>query len=543
MRFLNNISIEPNIAPGIDLLPLIGETAWHLITIDSSIVDVSRAHFSQLVADLQKYGELRSGLKLLDVAAYAHITGYMFSERFDADVTLFDVSSNTLRLGRGLAEAQGISEARVRRVAGDFHELPFDTGEFDVVYISSALHHSWRWRLVLSELIRVTRVGGVLILENEPCRRELCFYRFRTNRPGELSDAEDFLDKKGLLRTVAEPYLGSRPEQLFGMIENQEIRLADLLEEISLSSKLKFLSVSPQICMGTLEKAIDNSLLVPSNSMPEILDGLVRGALEQARTEIHASSSLSPSLLPEEMHVDALVDRLKILLAKSPYGRGELLISATSDLNPVKSDRLDTFLKSFVENDTTLALDLDRATLFGAAIKVIVCKQRQGRESRSNALCYILDDGVNLFFQPEIFQLLAAQNTLFPVMQSAAIEDIVDAFGADWNVAVDHNGVRVATPLVPCPKVLTCSATNYHVIVFARVYGIGGKRPPWTLWLKINGERRASLVFERSESALMVASVSNAVGPILIEFVAVGTDSDEIPNFSLGHLGVLRVKA
>ncbi len=133
MRKLHNISIEPNVAPGIDLLPLIGETAWHSVTLDPSIAEVSKAHFETLVTDLGNHDALRQGLKVLEVAAYAHITGYILAERFKADVTLFDVSSSTLRLGRSLAFEHGFPTALVRRVAGDFHELPFDTGEFDVV--------------------------------------------------------------------------------------------------------------------------------------------------------------------------------------------------------------------------------------------------------------------------------------------------------------------------------------------------------------------------------------------------------------------------
>lgn len=109
MRTLNNISIEPNVAPGIDLLPLIGGTAWHSVTLDPTIVYVSYTHFEGILENLRRQGHLRSGLKVPGVAVYAHITGYIFSERFNADVTLFDVSSLTLKLGRKLAAKQGIN--------------------------------------------------------------------------------------------------------------------------------------------------------------------------------------------------------------------------------------------------------------------------------------------------------------------------------------------------------------------------------------------------------------------------------------------------
>ena len=36
---------------------------------------------------------------------------------------------------------------------------------------------------LVDEMTRVLAPGGLLILDNEPCQREFCFYRFRTNRP------------------------------------------------------------------------------------------------------------------------------------------------------------------------------------------------------------------------------------------------------------------------------------------------------------------------------------------------------------------------
>lgn len=539
MRTLSNISIEPNVAPSIDLLPLIGETAWHSVTLDPSIAEVSKAHFDQLVADLRNYGVLRPGLKVLEVAAYAHVTGYMFAESYNAEVTLFDVSASTLRLGLDLATERSLHSTRVRRVAGDFHSLPFDTCEFDVVYISSALHHTWRWRSVLAELVRVTKVGGHLILENEPCRRELCFYRFRTNRQEELNAAETFLDQQGLLRTVAEPYLGSRSEQLFGMTENQEIRLP----ELSLSSNLVFLRASPQICMGYFENAIDRALGSLSDSPVQTLDNIrsiISGAFEEARIEVRRLGALEASLLPDVIHVDALIMRICGLLENSSYGRGELMLASSGSLTPVSTEHLSKLLKPLIEVDSKLARDLDRATLFGAAIKVIACKQSELEVGRTKRLEAITVDGVDIMFEPEVFQLMDPRNTLFPEMQCAAIEDIVQAFGVDWNIAVNDNGVRVATPIVDSPKVQTDPAQAEHVVVFARVYGVGGEQP-WTLWLTVDGERRANLVFDKSGSGLLLASVSNAVGPIRIEFEALGTEKCGTPKFNLAHLGVLKI--
>lgn len=536
MRKLNNISIEPNVAPGIDLMPLIGEAAWHSVTLDPTIGQVSDDHFKKLVSDLKSYGALRPGIKILEVASYAHITGYMFAKSFDAEVTLFDVSSSTLRLGRDIAEERGLPINRVRRVAGDFHSLPFETGEFDVVYIASALHHTWRRRHVLNELLRVTRVDGHLILENEPCRRELCFYRFRTNRVDDFTMAEKLLDQQGVLRTVAEPYYGSRVEQLFGMTENQEIRLGDILGLLSQKSEILLLKASPQICMGSLEKRIEAALL-ESKSFGQI----IHDAFDSALDGLQRSNEVSSAFLPDKLHVEALITLISDLLSNSVYGQGDLVIRSSQSYSSVTPEHLAKNLKVLFDANSSLALDLDRSVIFGASIKLIVRKHLQQEELRiRNFRDSISDDGVDLMFDVELLRIMNPSNSLFPSIQSANIKDVANALGADWRVAINPNGVRIATPLAAKPRVLTAPLHAEHVVVFARVFGVCEGRS-WSLWLTVDGERRAKLVFEKSESGLLVVSVSNAVGSICIEFEAIGYEDSGLPMFNLAHLCVLRV--
>ena len=138
----------------------------------------------------------------------------------------------------------------VRRVASDFHELPFPDSAFEVVYIASALHHTEHWESVLDEMIRVTASGGIMILQNEPLNRNFCFYKFRTNRPNQFLPIEEELKHLGILSTVAEPYPGSRPETLFGMIENQKMQLGDVLAKLSSAGEITHLSVDSDICIS-----------------------------------------------------------------------------------------------------------------------------------------------------------------------------------------------------------------------------------------------------------------------------------------------------
>jgi len=52
-----------------------------------------------------------------------------------------------------------------RIVRGDMHALPFKTGAFDLIVASHSLEHAWDVHRAASELLRVTRGGGVLAIE------------------------------------------------------------------------------------------------------------------------------------------------------------------------------------------------------------------------------------------------------------------------------------------------------------------------------------------------------------------------------------------
>jgi ubiquinone/menaquinone biosynthesis C-methylase UbiE len=121
----------------------------------------------------------------------------MLRERLGARTDLLDISPSTLRLGRRLAREQGFATDGTTCVAGDFHELPYEDEQFDVVYICSSLHHTWRWRRVVSEMLRV-------LAPAEFCSREravpqlFCHYLFRANRPERFGDLEQALDRLGI---------------------------------------------------------------------------------------------------------------------------------------------------------------------------------------------------------------------------------------------------------------------------------------------------------------------------------------------------------
>ena len=77
---------------------------------------------------------------------------------FVESVVGIDLSSDLVDAGRGLAPAN------CELVVGDATALPFAYGSFDIAGCMRVLHHARRPELVVSELARVTRPGGRILL-------------------------------------------------------------------------------------------------------------------------------------------------------------------------------------------------------------------------------------------------------------------------------------------------------------------------------------------------------------------------------------------
>ena len=78
-----------------------------------------------------------------------------------ADVVAVDVRADYLEAGREQAPPN------VRFVEGDAMALPFGYGEFDIAGCYRVLHHVRRPELAVSELARVTRIGGRVLLVDQ----------------------------------------------------------------------------------------------------------------------------------------------------------------------------------------------------------------------------------------------------------------------------------------------------------------------------------------------------------------------------------------
>jgi SAM-dependent methyltransferase len=102
-----------------------------------------------------------AGLRVLDVGAGVGATGLALAAR-GARVVALDLTPAMLEAARAQAAARGLANYETR--LGDAAALPFPDASFDLVACRVCAHHFGRARTAASEMARVLRPGGMLLL-------------------------------------------------------------------------------------------------------------------------------------------------------------------------------------------------------------------------------------------------------------------------------------------------------------------------------------------------------------------------------------------
>jgi len=341
--------------------------------------------------------------RVLELGAYAHHSAQIVANELGGTAVSHDISARSLAVGQARACELGLYVDHVA-VAGDFHSLPFETGSFDITFIASAVHHTWRPWMVMEEMVRVTRPGGIIHLENEPVGRAACLYHFRSNRADQFTDFERKLDEAGLLHTLVSPFPGSRDEKLFGIIENDRITL-ELFEKslLGVGHALEW-----RLDTGSVINDFERWLLEARPSAGAIGEAIKAG-VESARAAFDDVAVACDFSLPTDDQIWPLAYRL------------EAALTATA----VTDDR-------------------EIARLFGAALRATVVKNGKGlrvgqifsRKLRENG-GVLIDDAAATAEQVNFANILPAPHE--------------GDFGPDWHVMLEENGIYTL-----CNKLSDC---------------------------------------------------------------------------------------
>lgn len=114
------------------------------------------------------------GKDVLEVGCGSGIAVQLFAEA-GADVTAVDLTPWAVETTRARLEAFGLNG---NVVEADGEDLPFEDASFDLVFSWGVIHHTSDMSRALSELVRVCRPGGKLVLMLYH-RRSLFFVAYR----------------------------------------------------------------------------------------------------------------------------------------------------------------------------------------------------------------------------------------------------------------------------------------------------------------------------------------------------------------------------
>lgn len=122
---------------------------------DMMSLGIHRVWKNRLMTKLRPH----AGQKLLDVGGGTGDIAFKYMERGGDDVTVFDINSEMLAVGRDRAIDKGILSG-VQWMQGNAEELPFEDATFDAYTIAFCIRNVTHIDLALKEARRVLKPGG-----------------------------------------------------------------------------------------------------------------------------------------------------------------------------------------------------------------------------------------------------------------------------------------------------------------------------------------------------------------------------------------------
>ena len=162
----------------------------------------------------------------LEIGANAGHTSYMLANEFGAVGFALDISADSLRHGRHLMDAWGLTKAPIR-VAGDAVNLPFADASLRFVCTFQTLSQFMDIEAVFREVHRVLQPGGVFFFAEEPLLRKLSLRLYRCPYYESMKPWERKLFDWGLLGYFVRDVIGAHQEESFGIRQNHTMGMSE----------------------------------------------------------------------------------------------------------------------------------------------------------------------------------------------------------------------------------------------------------------------------------------------------------------------------
>lgn len=112
------------------------------------------------------------GARVLDVGCGYGATALFLAQQRGCQVTGINISEKELELARERAAQSGLDD-QATFAYGDFHDIPYPDGSFDVVWSQEAFLHGVNKQTILAECHRVLRPQGRLVISDLVARAHL----------------------------------------------------------------------------------------------------------------------------------------------------------------------------------------------------------------------------------------------------------------------------------------------------------------------------------------------------------------------------------
>jgi ubiquinone/menaquinone biosynthesis C-methylase UbiE len=250
---------------------------------DDSHPEILKQEESRWKENFSSVSKIDKPIEILDFGTGTGFIPVTIGEYLDENVkfTCADISQNMLNEAR-----QNISSKNIK---GQFEfkkiepsipfNLPFENNSFDVVMMNSVLHHIKETEHFLSEISRICRPGGKIIIAHEPNQRYMQndflsakyhFFHFFIRPNWEIAA---FLKKTGLLKIMQQLVYILVPS-VKNKIKNKE-GITEKINEVILAEKLHPSKLSKEeITMITDISAFEgfNPYALHKNLSPVIVD-------------------------------------------------------------------------------------------------------------------------------------------------------------------------------------------------------------------------------------------------------------------------------
>lgn len=144
----------------------------HIGLYDTPGLDISAASHNTVVKLAGMIDGLNETSRVLDIGAGYGGAARFLAKTYGCQVTCLNLSDVQNTTNQKKNKAQGLSSL-VRVVHGNFEDLPFQPGMFDVVWSQDAILHSARRTKVLAEVTRVLGPAGQFVF-TDPMQADDC---------------------------------------------------------------------------------------------------------------------------------------------------------------------------------------------------------------------------------------------------------------------------------------------------------------------------------------------------------------------------------